>query len=54
MISYLLYHGEEIVGQPILLPSFKVTDDPQWVAEAVKMSIQKQLEQIVISKNINK
>ena len=54
MISYLLYHGEEIVGQPILLPSFKVTVDPQWVAEAVKMSIQKQLEQIVILKNINK
>jgi uncharacterized caspase-like protein len=52
IVSYILYRGEERInqGEPITLNSFKITDDPEKVADAVKVSIEAELGKLVIKK----
>jgi WD40 repeat protein len=43
IISYELFYRNKIVGEPIVINQFKITDDPAIVAEVVRLSIEEQL-----------
>jgi WD40 repeat protein len=50
IISYELFYRDKIVGDPIVINKFKITDNPAAVAEAVKLSLEEQLDIVNLNK----